>query len=248
MNMNMKKLKHLMKFFNESDMDLETEVVFAPQTVHLQWMLDNLKKVNCSIAIQNVHHAATGAFTGENSPDAALDIGCKWALVGHSERRHKFGEDDAKVAQKVGYCLNKTKINLIICVGETADERSADKTKDVLSAQMASFAEKVEDEEHWSRVVIAYEPVWAIGTGKTATPKQAASAHRHLRKWMKENVSEDVAAAMRIVYGGSVNCENSVELSKTKNIDGFLVGGASMEPEFVNIVNSRTEKQDPIVV
>lgn len=246
MNGSMIKLKALIEFINESCMDLTTEVVLAPQAMHLQWVIKNLTKVNCSVAVQNVYFAANGAFTGESSAESAVDIGCKWALIGHSERRHTFGESDDTIAKKVGYCLGNTSINLIVCIGETADERSGDKTMDVISTQMAAIAAKI-GEDQWARVVIAYEPVWAIGTGKTASPKQAQEVHKSLRKWLKENVSEEVAEATRIVYGGSVDCDNSVELSKCADIDGFLVGGASLKPQFVNIVNSKTEKPESIV-
>merc|ERR1712117_896737 len=156
-------------------------------------------------------------------------------LLGHSERRHVFGETDELIGEKVAFALEQG-LNIIPCIGEKLEERQAGKTNDVCFKQLKAIADKVSD---WSKVVIAYEPVWAIGTGKTATPEQAQEVHELLRKWISANISAEVAASIRIIYGGSVTGGNCKELAKKPDIDGFLVGGASLKPEFVEIINAR---------
>jgi len=156
-------------------------------------------------------------------------------ILGHSERRAIFGESDTLVAEKVIHALENG-LKVIACIGETLQERESGKTEEVVFRQTAAIAKVVKD---WSNVVLAYEPVWAIGTGKTATPAQAQEVHKALRGWMNDNVSPDVAASVRIQYGGSVTAANAKELASQPDIDGFLVGGASLKPEFVQIVNAR---------
>lgn len=163
------------------------------------------------------------------------DNGVEWVILGHSERRNVFGESDQLIAEKVGHALSEG-LSVIACIGEKIEEREAGKTLDVVYSQMEAIKSQVSD---WNRVVVAYEPVWAIGTGKVATPAQAQEVHAALRKWLTDNVSADVANATRIIYGGSVTGVNCQELAKEGDIDGFLVGGASLKPEFVNIVNAR---------
>ena len=162
------------------------------------------------------------------------DCGCEWVILGHSERRHVFGETDALIGDKVAFAL-ESGLHLIPCIGEKLEEREAGKTEEVCFQQLKVIADKVSD---WSRVVLAYEPVWAIGTGKTATPEQAQEVHAALRKWLAENVSPEVAASLRILYGGSVGAANCKELAACADIDGFLVGGASLKPDFVQIINA----------
>lgn len=139
------------------------------------------------------------------------------------------------MADKVAFALSEG-LSVIACIGETKQEREANKTNEVVERQMAAIKATV---TNWEKVVVAYEPVWAIGTGLTATPDQAQEVHEHLRKWLASNVSADVSNATRILYGGSVTGANCVELGGKPDIDGFLVGGASLKPEFVNIVNAR---------
>lgn len=162
------------------------------------------------------------------------DAGYNWTLVGHSERRQFYGETDAIVADKVEAC-QKGGINVAVCIGELLEERKSGRMSEVLTRQMDAFISKVTD---WSRVVIAYEPVWAIGTGVVATPDQAQEAHDILRKMLKEKVDEKTADAVRIVYGGSVNEKNCKALIDLPDIDGFLVGGASLKPEFGEIIKT----------
>lgn len=177
----------------------------------------------------------SGAFTGELSPAMLKDVGATWVILGHSERRQIFGETDELIAQKVVHAL-EAGLKVIACIGETLQEREAGQTEAVVFRQTKALADAIKD---WSNVVLAYEPVWAIGTGKTATPQQAQEVHAALRKWLTDNVSADVSAALRIQYGGSVTAGNAKELASQADIDGFLVGGASLKPEFVQIVNAR---------
>lgn len=163
------------------------------------------------------------------------DVGATWVILGHSERRQIFGESDELIAQKIVHALEQG-LKVIACIGETLEEREAGKTNEIVFRQMKAFTDVVKD---WSNVVLAYEPVWAIGTGKTATPQQAQDVHAALRKWLIDNVSADVSATLRIQYGGSVTAANCKELAAKPDIDGFLVGGASLKPEFVNIVNAK---------
>lgn len=162
------------------------------------------------------------------------DVGADWVIIGHSERRAIFGESDELVAEKTAFALAEG-MKVIACIGETLQEREAGQTEAVVFRQMKAIAAQVKD---WTNVVVAYEPVWAIGTGKTASPAQAQDVHAALRKWLVDNVSADVSASLRIQYGGSVTAANCRELGSQPDIDGFLVGGASLKPEFVQIVNA----------
>lgn len=163
------------------------------------------------------------------------DVGVNWVILGHSERRTVFGEPDQLVADKVAHAL-EAGLKVIACIGETLQEREANKTEEVVFRQTKAIAAAIKD---WSKVVLAYEPVWAIGTGKTATPQQAQDVHQSLRQWLKDNVSAEVADSVRIQYGGSVTSANCKELAQQQDIDGFLVGGASLKPEFINIINAK---------
>lgn len=163
------------------------------------------------------------------------DVGADWVIIGHSERRQIFGESDELIAEKTVFALSQG-LKVIACIGETLQEREAGQTEAVVFRQTKALAALIKD---WTNVVLAYEPVWAIGTGKTATPAQAQEVHAALRKWLTENVSPEVSAALRIQYGGSVTAANAKELGSQPDIDGFLVGGASLKPEFVQIVNAR---------
>ncbi|KRT82538.1 hypothetical protein AMK59_3405, partial [Oryctes borbonicus] len=157
------------------------------------------------------------------------DIGVEWVILGHSERRHIFCESDELIAEKVKHALENG-LKVIACVGETLDEREAGKTEEVVFRQTQAIKDQI---SNWDNVVIAYEPVWAIGTGKTATPQQAQDVHQALRCWFDGKVGAEVANCIRIQYGGSVTEKNCKELASQPDIDGFLVGGASLKPEFV---------------
>ncbi|XP_040217102.1 triosephosphate isomerase isoform X2 [Rana temporaria] len=163
------------------------------------------------------------------------DVGVTWVILGHSERRHVFGESDELIGQKVQHALSEG-VGVIACIGEKLDQREAGITEKVVAEQTKFIADNVKD---WSKVVLAYEPVWAIGTGKTATPQQAQDVHAKLREWLKAHVSDQVAQSVRIIYGGSVTGGTCKELASQPDIDGFLVGGASLKPEFIEIINAK---------
>lgn len=188
-------------------------------------MRENLRK-EIEVASQNVYDKPNGAFTGEVSVSQLKDSGINWTILGHSERRTILRESDEVVALKTKYATENG-VSVIWCCGESLEEREAGKTIDVVSKQLAALKAQVSD---WSKIVVAYEPIWAIGTGKVATTEQAQEVHKAIREWLKANVSDKVAEETRILYGGSVNEKNCGELSKQADIDGFLVGGASLKP------------------
>ena len=235
MNCDMEKANSILGILNAGELNPETEVVVSPPALYVPYVKQNIKASNVTVAVQNCHTNTSGAFTGEISAEMAADVGCQWVILGHSERRHKFGESNEFIGEKVKHVLESTKLGVIACIGELLEERERNETMTVCATQMKAISSNVSD---WSRVVIAYEPVWAIGTGKVATPDQAQEVHNNLRKWLEENVNKDVAVSTRILYGGSVSASNCVELSKKPDVDGFLVGGASLKPDFVQIVNA----------
>ncbi|HTG50076.1 MAG TPA: triose-phosphate isomerase [Gemmatimonadales bacterium] len=179
-----------------------------------------------TVGAQNVHWEPKGAFTGELSIPLVMEAGARAALIGHSERRHLFGETDEQVARKLGATLKAGMIPLV-CVGETLAEREGGRTEQVVTRQVAALQERISS-EHWSRVVLAYEPVWAIGTGRNATPDDAAQVHELIRF---ELGRRGVPGRVTILYGGSVNQGNVISLLARPELDGVLVGGASLDPD-----------------
>jgi len=234
MNGTLESLKSLVSSLDEAKLDPNTEAVIAPPSLFL---LPVKQHVNSSVAVaaQNGYYEKFGAFTGEISFHQLADVKIPWVILGHSERRALFHESSDEVGKKTAAAL-KEGLSVIACVGETLEQREADKTMDVVKEQLEGIKAHISD---WSKVVIAYEPVWAIGTGKVATKEQAQEVHADIRKWLKSAVSEQVAEATRIIYGGSVNAKNCKELGGEPDIDGFLVGGASLKPEFVDIINAK---------
>eukprot|EP00884_Botryococcus_braunii_P021510 jgi/Botrbrau1/8042/Bobra.13_2s0013.2 len=178
---------------------------------------------------------------GLNRVEILKDIGLSWVILGHSERRALLGESSEFIAEKTKYAIDNG-INVILCIGEQLDEREKGETLDVIAAQLKPVIAKL-SEDDWKSVVLAYEPVWAIGTGKVATPEQAEETQAGIRAFIRDNVSPAVAEAVRIQYGGSVNAKNCVELASQPDIDGFLVGGASLKPEFIDIIKSANAKK-----
>ncbi|XP_034681427.1 triosephosphate isomerase, chloroplastic isoform X1 [Vitis riparia] len=232
-------ISKLVSDLNSAKLEADVDVVVAPPFVYLDQVKNSLTD-RIELSAQNSWVGKGGAFTGEISVEQLKDIGCNWVILGHSERRHVIGEDDQFIGKKAAYALSQG-LKVIACIGELLQEREAGKTFDVCFQQMKAFADAVPS---WDDVVIAYEPVWAIGTGKVATPLQAQEVHIAVRDWLKKNVSAEVASKTRIIYGGSVNGSNCSELAKQEDIDGFLVGGASLKgPEFAVIVNSVTSKK-----
>jgi len=199
MNGDKKQIGEIIGFLKAGPLSPDTEVVVGVPPVYLEYVRSNLP-CTIGVAAQNCYKVAKGAFTGEISPSMIKDVGCDWVIIGHSERRNVFGESDELVGEKVVHALEQG-LKVIACIGEKLEEREAGKTEEVVFRQTKAIAEKIKD---WSNVVLAYEPVWAIGTGKTATPDQAQEVHKALRCWLGENVSSDVAAGLRIQYGGSV--------------------------------------------
>ncbi|KAH8668379.1 Triosephosphate isomerase [Xylariales sp. PMI_506] len=234
MNGTIASVKEIVHNLNNATLDPNVEVVVAPTALYLLLVREHLKK-NIGVAAQNVFDKPNGAFTGEISVAQLLDSGINWTILGHSERRTILAESDEVVASKTKYATENG-VSVIWCCGESLEQRESGKTLEVIAAQLAALKKEISD---WSRIVIAYEPIWAIGTGKVATNQQAQEVHANIRDWLKTNVSEKVADETRILYGGSVNEKNCGDLSKEADIDGFLVGGASLKPAFVDIINSK---------
>lgn len=216
------------------------EIVCAPPALYLD-MAKRTLVAPYQVSAQNCW-TKKGAFTGEIAPEFIADFGLKWVILGHSERRHVFGETEPTLIEKLKACL-ALGLNVIYCIGETEQEREEGRTEAVLAAQLESIKTACTAPEHWDHIVIAYEPVWAIGTGKTATPEQAQEAHAFVRGWLKDKVAADVADKTRILYGGSVNPGNAETLAKNPDVDGFLVGGASLDAKkFVPIIEAAKAK------
>jgi len=213
----------------------EVDVVLAPPFPALDRLASALGGSSVALAAQNVHPEPKGAFTGEVAPGMLRELGCAYAIVGHSERRSLFGEASGFVSRKAAALL-EAGIRPIVCVGETLDQREAGQTFDVVGRQLEESLDAVAPTRA-AELVVAYEPVWAIGTGKTATPEMAQEVHAFARERLAKRFG-DGAAEIRIQYGGSVKPENVGELMAKPDIDGGLVGGASLEPEsFARIVH-----------
>jgi triosephosphate isomerase (TIM) len=213
------------------------EVVIAPTFVCLPAVAQVIDDCPIRLAAQNVFWESHGAFTGEVSASMLKDIGCRYVILGHSERRQYFQETDEAVSKRARATLDHG-MAPILCIGETLQERESNQTLDILKKQLLGGLTQVADDEA-SRLVIAYEPVWAIGTGRTASPQQAQDAHAFIRKTLSERFSPDAAQAIRLQYGGSVNAKNAQELLSQPDIDGALVGGASLDPDaFLTIIRA----------
>ncbi len=213
------------------------DVAICPPWVYLHDVGSNLRGSSIGLGAQNMYHEKEGAFTGEISGMMLRDLGCRYVILGHSERRQFMGETDAIVNKKVFAAL-RSELTPIVCVGETLNEREAGVTKQVIAAQMKGSLAKLSSDQG-RQLVIAYEPVWAIGTGKTATPAQAEEVHLQIRNLLNDFFGKPVAETIRIQYGGSVKPDNAVELLSQPNIDGALVGGASLKaPDFAAIVDA----------
>ena len=211
------------------------DVVLCVPAIDIPVVLDAVKGTNIEVGAQNMHFEENGAFTGEISARMLTDMGVKYVIIGHSERREYFGETDQTVNKKVLKALNNHIIP-IICIGETLQQREEGITVDLVRLQ-TKIALKGVSREQAKNIVIAYEPIWAIGTGKTATSQQAEEVCKAIREVLGEIYNVDIASKIRIQYGGSVNASNASELFSMPNIDGGLVGGASLKPEFEQVIN-----------
>jgi triosephosphate isomerase len=214
------------------------EVAVAPPFTALYAVHKELENTSIRLAAQNLFWEEKGAFTGEVSPLMLKEVGCHYVILGHSERRQFFGETDEAVNRKVKTALRQD-LKVIFCIGETLKEREEGKTFSVIERQVAGGLKDVGSKEMKS-IVLAYEPIWAIGTGKTATPQQAEEVHRFIRERLERLFSREIAEGVRIQYGGSVTPENIKGLMSQDNIDGALVGGASLKSDtFSKIVRFR---------
>ena len=216
------------------------DVVLCPPFVYLEAIGGALRGSAVELGAQDLYHEGSGAFTGEVSAAMLLDVGCRWVIIGHSERRQLFGETDASVLKKTRAALAAEqgghRLTPIVCVGETLAEREAGQTQAVIESQFAGSLSELSEEE-MARVVLAYEPVWAIGTGRVATPEQAEEVHADLRKRVADRYNAAIAGETRILYGGSVKPENAAQLFAKPNVDGALVGGASLKAvDFLGII------------
>jgi len=207
----------------------DRDIVLGPPFTSLSAVAETIKGSNIGLSAQNLHWEDKGAFTGEISAEMLLDLGCRYVIIGHSERRQYFGETDETVNRKAKQALRKGLLP-ILCAGETLAEREAGKLNDIIGRQVTGGLKDISADD-MKKVVIAYEPVWAIGTGKTATPEQANEVHALIRQKVKALYSADIAEGLRIQYGGSVTPENISTLMAMPDIDGALVGGASLKPE-----------------
>lgn len=215
----------------------KVEVAICPPAVYLTTISDVVAGTAVSLGAQNLYAAGDGAYTGEVNAGMLTDVGCRYVILGHSERRQLMGETDALVSIKMQAALAGNLIP-IVCVGETLQERESNETEAVVETQVRGSLAGL-DEVRAATIVLAYEPVWAIGTGLTATPAQAEAVHAMIRKLLGEMFTAEIAAQIRIQYGGSVKPSNAAELMSQENIDGALVGGASLQAaDFLAIIKA----------
>ncbi len=207
----------------------DAEIVVCPTFTTLSSVVDVAKGSNIQVGAQNIHWAENGAFTGEISAEMLNEVGVQWVIIGHSERRQYFAETDETVNKRIKAAL-QANLKVMFCIGELLEERESNKTETVLETQIKGGLVDISTEE-MANIVIAYEPVWAIGTGKTATPEMADETQAFCRKVVETLYSKEVADAVRIQYGGSMKSANSAELVGKANIDGGLIGGASLKAE-----------------
>ena len=214
----------------------EADIVLCPPFTALSAVAQVLRDTPIQLGAQNVHWEEEGAFTGEISVGMLTDSGCRFVIVGHSERRQHFMESDQSITRKLRKVVESGLIP-ILCVGESLQEREANRVQEVIFRQLREGLCELTTEQI-SRIILAYEPLWAIGTGKTATPEVAQKVHRMIRAWLQEAHSAEMASAVRVLYGGSVKPENISQLMAQEDIDGALVGGASLNAKlFAGIVN-----------
>ncbi|OVE80778.1 triose-phosphate isomerase [bacterium M21] len=208
----------------------DIDIAVSPTFTSLGAAVEAAKGSNVMIGAQNIHWAANGAFTGEISADMLKEVGVDFAIIGHSERRQYFGETDETVNQRTKACLAGG-LDAIVCVGETLEERQGGTMEKVIETQTRGGLAGISNEDMAGKVTVAYEPVWAIGTGETASPEQAQEVHAFIRGILTDMFGAEVAQAVRIQYGGSVKAGNVNELMGKEDIDGALVGGASLKAE-----------------
>lgn len=215
----------------------EAAVIVAPSFTNLYHTFKSLRETPIEVAAQNMHQSDSGAFTGEVSAKMLTSIGIRTVILGHSERRSLFKETDEILAGKVNTAL-ENELQVIFCVGEELEERKKDNQFNVVDRQLAKGLYHLSSRA-WEKIVIAYEPVWAIGTGETASPQQAQEMHAHIRKSLANEFGDEIAESVSILYGGSVKPSNAKEIFGQEDVDGGLIGGASLKADdFMAIVHS----------
>jgi triosephosphate isomerase len=239
-NGTMSQIKSMVEVLNAAGpFSPNSEVVIAVPSIHLHQVKANFRSDIATASQDCGYKAGYGAYTGELSVDMLVDSNITWTLTGHSERRVGFGftgETNEVVGSKTKNAIDAG-MSVMACIGEQLADRESGKTMEVCSAQLDAIKNALAGADDWKKVVIAYEPVWAIGTGVVATPQQAQDTHKEIREWLASHVSPDVAAETRIIYGGSANAKNCNDLYAMPDINGFLVGGASLKAEFIDIIN-----------
>ncbi|MBZ9628634.1 triose-phosphate isomerase [Psychroflexus sp. CAK57W] len=238
MNCNLDESLHLLNELKLKDFSkAEVEVVIAPTFTNLYAVHQNLNDSSIKISSQNINENEEGAYTGEISPDMLKSVGVEYVIIGHSERRAIYNESDELLAKKATAAL-KHDLKIMFCIGEMLDQRKADKHFDVVKDQLEKGLFHLSASE-MENVVIAYEPVWAIGTGETASPEQAQEIHEHIRNVLAKKYNQNIADQTSILYGGSVKPNNAKEIFAKKDVDGGLIGGASLDANsFAEIVMS----------
>jgi triosephosphate isomerase len=237
MNLNRADAVTLARDLAAADTNSEVDILVCPPYIYLDAVSSAISGSGISLGAQDVYFESAGAFTGEISPAMLTDIGCSFVILGHSERRHVMDETEELINKKVHAAL-AAGLTPILCVGELLEERESGKTQEVVTSQFEGSLAGL-TKEQVQKTVIAYEPVWAIGTGKTASPEQAQEVHADLRKLLADRYNFDTSDAVRILYGGSVKPDNAAELMSQTDIDGALVGGASLKADgFAAIINA----------
>jgi triosephosphate isomerase len=237
MNKNLAETEALLSELSAKLPDTTAEVMVAPTYVNLSSAVRSLLNSKIEVIAQNMHYAENGAFTGEISADMLLDIGIDTVIIGHSERRAYFGESDAILSKKVITALEKG-MRVMFCFGEELNDRKSGNHFNVVESQLKNVLFNLEPSA-WTKIILAYEPVWAIGTGETASPEQAQEMHAFIRKTISEAFDSAIATNVTILYGGSVKPSNAVEIFSKPDVDGGLIGGASLvSDDFIAIVKA----------
>ena len=246
MNKNTKEVKEFLEEVNKLIWDIRNTVVLFPPSPYLYLMRDKLRYSKVLYGIQNIYHEDSGAFTGEVSVNMAKEFGCKYAIIGHSERRNLFFETDDMTCKKVEASL-KDGLKPILCIGENLGERNNNAYREKLRKQLLCGLEKVSSQRA-EEVIIAYEPVWAIGTGLNATPNQVEETHTYIRKVLDSLFGDSSGGKIPILYGGSVKPSNVTQIAIAQNVSGFLIGGASLKAnEFKEIIGLLDDKDKELV-
>jgi len=237
MNKNLQETEELLAELSAKLPDTDADIIVAPTFVNLQAAKEALQDSKIQVAAQNMHFAENGAYTGEISADMLLALGVDTVIIGHSERRAYFGEDDALLSKKVRTAVEKG-LKVIFCFGEELEDRKSDMHFTVVENQLKNALFDL-DASAWSKIVLAYEPVWAIGTGETASPEQAQEMHAFIRKTIADGFNSSIAEDVSILYGGSVKPANASEIFSKPDVDGGLIGGASLKAtDFSEIIKA----------